>query len=556
MGKSAPHSIARHHAIPLVTALLAWMVSLLPALAEMPAPTALDQGPAWTAAKRDAFYALDQGSRIMPLRWIMALKQPDGSPFMADGLRRYGYLPNEAGPAGLPIGFTLAGEAGHESVGMNCAACHTRQIEVGGKAYRIDGGPAITDFQNFLTDLDSAVARVASDEAAFADFARAVLGDADQPAEQATLREAVTRWSARYHLWVSKCLPETTPWGPGRIDAVGMIFNRLTGLDLGPPPDFVIEANLRRADAPARYPFLWNAAKQDKTQWTGFQPNSDASMTLARNIGQVFGVFAEFHPQKDESGAINFWAANSLDLKGLLTLEALMADIGPPRWPWAIDETLAARGAGIYKTECEGCHGAAAAPLPWKTQITPIAELRTDTRELDLMGRMAASGVLEGAFVPNDQPLQKDDLALRIVRAAVIGSMLQQPPALSEGPSAESEMTPAMLESLNADMPPPGYEARVLEGVWAAAPYLHNGSVPTLADLLKPPAERASSFKIGPVYDPDTVGLAAEQPQPSASFTTTDCSEQGSGNSRCGHEYGTTLGDEDKRALLEFLKKL
>src|SRR5262245_1850984 len=54
----------------------------------------VNQGKQWTADKRERFYSLDQGSRLMPLRWIVALKQPDGQAFMADSLRRYGFLPN------------------------------------------------------------------------------------------------------------------------------------------------------------------------------------------------------------------------------------------------------------------------------------------------------------------------------------------------------------------------------------------------------------------------------------------------------------------------------
>ena len=65
------------------------------------------------------------------------------APFLADGLDRYGYLSNE-GSSGLPVGFTVAGPEGSEIAGMTCAACHTRQIEVDGVAYRIDGGPAIS----------------------------------------------------------------------------------------------------------------------------------------------------------------------------------------------------------------------------------------------------------------------------------------------------------------------------------------------------------------------------------------------------------------------------
>ena len=96
----------------------------------------------------------------------------------------------------------------------------------------------------------------------------------------------------------------------------------------------------------------------------------------------------------------------------------------------------------------------------------------------------------------------------------------------------------------------------MLQGIWAAALYLHNGSVPTLDDLLKPAAERPADFAVGPEYDPETVGLARVQPRSAYVLRTTDCSARNSGDSRCGHEFGTPLNPADKRALLECLKRL
>ena len=89
-------------------------------------------------------------------------------------MSRYGFLPNPDNEAGLPIGFHTSGLRGSQSVGVTCSACHTRQLEVDGKAYRIDGGPAFTDFQAFLSDLDKAVGDVIASDTSFAPFATAV----------------------------------------------------------------------------------------------------------------------------------------------------------------------------------------------------------------------------------------------------------------------------------------------------------------------------------------------------------------------------------------------
>src|SRR5262245_37136654 len=165
----------------LSTALIAWACGPDPApvaigqgapTVEQTAPRGVGQGTpeGWTTQ----FYTVSQGSSIMPLDWIRALKLPDGSPFMADSLRRYGFLPNDDNlaklpnddsPAKLPVGFTSAKVFGQQVIGMNCAACHTREIEVSGIRYRIDGGPAIIDLQTFFSDLDSAVGRVLYDPA-------------------------------------------------------------------------------------------------------------------------------------------------------------------------------------------------------------------------------------------------------------------------------------------------------------------------------------------------------------------------------------------------------
>ena len=95
-----------------------------------------------------------------------------------------------------------------------------------------------------------------------------------------------------------------------------------------------------------------------------------------------------------------------------------------------------------------------------------------------------------------------------------------------------------------------------LDGVWLRAPYLHNGSVPTLRDLLKPPAARPPAFYKGDdVYDPVNVGFVSDQPGEGGKaffrFNTAD-----RGNQSTGHTYGTTLGDDEKDALIEYLKTL
>jgi len=609
------------------TAALALVSLASPAVqAESPSVNRVDQGANWTAASWNAFYNGDQGSRIMPLAWIRALTQPDGQPFLADHLGRYGYLANPASPEGLPVGFTTNTYDQVVAIGMTCAACHTREITVGSSAWRIDGGPAIVDFQAFLSDLDLAVGELLSVSARFDQFATAVLGaGADQKAKDA-LRAEVQAWYGPYHTLIERSLP-TPGWGPARLDAVAMIFNRLTGLDLGTAPDGVIATNIHTAVAPVRYPFLWNAPIQDKTQWPEFADNGSPILGLARNLGEVFGVFGYLRPQTHlDKTVVDYISHNSANFKGLMTLEALIApeSLGPPKFPWTIDAKLAATGKALFDRPagsggCVECHGVTPGQTRFpdhKTWATPLVDVGSDTREHEILLWTANTGVLNGARQPfsltkvygtceSSFTLLGNTVGAAIVQRALVSGV----EALADDVKDQISRTKAAIETMKADhkalsalasqgslkeardafhspqaahagtgaastgtaptgtiqdpcwppaaaTPPYGYESRVMAGIWAAAPYLHNGSVPTLWDLLQPVQERPLSFPVGQAYDIERVGLAREQSQFNYTFTTTDCSNVNSGNSRCGHEYGTSLSTDEKKALLEYLKSL
>ncbi|MBK8175795.1 MAG: hypothetical protein IPK66_11175 [Rhodospirillales bacterium] len=530
----------------------------------------LEQGGGWTCRVRNEFYQRDQGSRIIPLRWVQALSQVDGQPFLADGLARYGYLPNpSASTHGLPVGFLAAGQRGEEALSMTCAACHTRQIEVGPSVYRVDGGPAIVDFQSFLADLDRAVGEVLASEAAFGGFAERVLGASPGTDKTMTLHTAVSAWYERYHTLMDRALP-TTSWGPSRLDAVAMIFNRVTGLDIGPEPSRLIPENIHRAEAPARYPFLWNSPRQDKTQWPGFADNGNGLLALSRNLGEVYGVFAEFEPTRNGGLLkIDYLNNNSANFRGLERLEHLVWRLDAPKWPWPIDRALARRGESLFAQNCNECHAIRTGTFRsslHRTWATPIKDVGTDSKEQDLLSRGATTGILAGApklSVP-DARFGDEDTAIAILSATVTGAIAQHIVVPPQTPQAarvaaarpEATQTEMFATPTEAALTKAAYESRVLKGVWAAAPYLHNGSVPTLAELLKPASERIATFRIGPAYDLVNVGLAAEQTQFDYTLKTTGCEMRDSGNSRCGHEYGTHLSEEDKRALLEYLKQL
>jgi mono/diheme cytochrome c family protein len=571
--------------------LLATTAGMRPASAD---PIYVDQGQQWTQKERADFYTHDQGSRLIRLSWLKALKGKDGQPFLANSMSRYGFLPNPDSSAGLPVGFHTTGATGSEIVGANCSSCHTRQIEVAGKAYRIDGGPSLTDYQAFLAELDKAVGDAVANDASFAAFAVDVLqSPTPAPADVAALRQRVDAWYRRYHAWASATLPPAG-WGIGRLDAIGIIFNRMSGTDVGPPPDRLIPENMRYGDAAVRYPFLWNSPTQALTDWGGFVLNGNDVFALSRNTGQALS-FADFQPKP------LFWFffsyANTINFDGVTRIEELLHEIGPPKWPkeWPVDPALAKTGEAIYKKQCsDGCHEKKELfswlkPSAWITPsawVTPVQNVGTDTHQFDELAWKVKTGTMEGAGIPFiARRLEKEDFGVHMMFSAVAGSIGAYKLNLGKAPTpadgfgtlpAGGQTTPSKMAAGAPPTQPPtpdsltiesgtvlsrtlhkgAYEARVLEGIWAAAPYLHNGSVPTLAELLKPPAQRKTTFSLGPKYDIDNIGLAEMQDPSSPTRTVTGCDKLNSGDSNCGHDFGTKLTDPEKKALLEYLKTL
>ena len=99
-----------------------------------------------------------------------------------------------------------------------------------------------------------------------------------------------------------------------------------------------------------------------------------------------------------------------------------------------------------------------------------------------------------------------------------------------------------------------GYVAQTLDGVWMRGPYLHNGSVPSVGELMKPPAQRAVTFYRGNnLLNRQDLGFVSDLAQEKGlHFALFDTRQ--TGNSNAGHQYGTELSDQDKKAILEYLK--
>jgi hypothetical protein len=423
----------------------------------------------------------------------------------------------------------------------------------------------------FLAALDQALTRTVNDDAAFDRFAIRVLGPGSSQQVRQQLRDGpdgLRPWAGRFSVFVQQSKANTS-WGPRRLDAFGMIFNRVTSIDLG------IRGNGQPPDAPVSYPFLWGTSWHDFTQWTGAVRNEPDLARLARNVGQVLGVFGTL----DFSHLLGY--PTSANVPNLVQLEATLSQLKAPEWPGALfgvpDAQRLANGERLFSNNCAGCHHL----VPRDNQLqratvtrVPLARVGTDeTTAMLAARRVAQTGMLKGRRI---EPLKPDTFgdtapAAAILNHAVIGALAGGVVEDADAALRDVGIAPSAVTALAA-VPRPGprlsvqamfvnpvpdltYKARPLNGIWATSPYLHNGSVRTLKQLLLPPAQREQSFLVGSrEFDPAEVGFvsaaAAGAAQPFLFDTRI------TGNSNKGHVYGTALSDADKADLLEFLKTL
>jgi cytochrome c2 len=362
------------------------LLGVLAAVVGAAACTATDaqpSGPAaqgWDDGTRLRWYGSSQGSRLIPLDWLMALEQPGSERLFLDDEHMAGfrYLPRP--DASLSVGFAVdkqddsrlsrtrlrwkAGQGREEPwVGMNCSACHTAELAYAGQRFRIDGGPTLADFQGFMEGLNLSYSQTLADQAKWDRFAARVLRGADDTRDN---RNRLRRAFARLASWQAEQLRmNRTPlrYGYGRLDAFGHIYNKVALIAVRSPRD----ATPNPADAPVSYPFLWNIHQLKHVQYNSVvenkpvrSPVSGATFdigALGRNTGEVIGVFADVVVPRNIRRLDGF--ESSVDINNLVGLEQQLERLEPPKWPAGlppIDEGLAAEGEALFRTNCASCH--------------------------------------------------------------------------------------------------------------------------------------------------------------------------------------------------------
>lgn len=526
---------------------------------------------AWSQDDRDWYYHFSQGSVVLSYDIFLNLEVAGGQElFRSDAnSERYGLITQPPGspfnPDGLPIGIsktTVATPVGDwpagDYAGPNCALCHATQLNYKGKRIRIDGASAnMLDLQAYIQALSAAMRATLTDAAKF-DRLAARLGAAS-PEAKARLRERFERQAVATYEYATRSAATFWPWGPARIDALSMISNRVTANLPGIPE------NTSTPVAPVKPPFLWNAPQGLWTQWAAIIQDP-----LARNLGETMGVYMPMN-LRAKTPADGLFESNAA-IPELRRVENQLGRLAPPSWPedvfGKIDREKAKSGKALFVEHCASCHNAW--PYRWTEPnkygkrfvlvgLTPQSYVGTDHTQAEAIRPFAVTGQLGNHLPPELRG--KDVVPMEVFKKSIQRGVLERA-------VAKLKLTPAELLEVNGyrELPQPPapdrvYKAAPRDGVWATPPFLHNGSVPNLYEMLVPASERSKKFCVGREFDPIKVGLDTTC---GPGIFVLDTSLLG--NSNAGHSFqegprgngiiGPLLTDEQRWALVEYLKSI
>jgi mono/diheme cytochrome c family protein len=208
-------------------------------------------------------------------------------------------------------------------------------------------------------------------------------------------------------------------------------------------------------------------------------------------------------------------------------IQAYLLSLEAPKYPYPIDRSLAARGEGLFNRHCARCHGTYGKDWTYPNRIVPLDEIGTD-------------------------PTRAHGFTARWGEYYNRSWFAQEKPGWLVGGYGVADTG--------------GYQAPPLDGIWATAPYFHNGSVPTVYHVLNSKARPrifTRSYRTDAnAYDPARLGWKVEVlqhgPDPRLPAyerrKVYDTTQPGRGNG--GHTFGDRLTEDERRAVIEYLKTL
>jgi hypothetical protein len=425
----------------------------------------------------------------------------------------------------LPLGMSRRNVSGLDVVYLNCAVCHTGTVrDAPGAPQRwVPGMPAhqfnLGAWGKFLTtipkDQKFTPQRLLDQIDAMQNDSHRLVAKPD------LIDRLIFRYYAVYLmrdklsvLGQRLSFIDNSTWGPGRVDT----FNAPKAL-----LNFPMEhADPRELMGNCDFPSVWNQGPRKGMQlhWDGNNTSVDE-----RNLSAAFGTGA--YPPILDSGRV-------------LRMAKYLETAQPPTYPYPIDKTLAARGKPVYEKYCTRCHGTP--QPPFRSRVPKKGECDNPGPDAECVGTV----------VPIER-IGTDPSRLH----SYTWLLAVNQSTLYAGYEKDWGFKPPYPQRFHSFKKTNGYAGMPLDGIWLRAPYLHNGSVPTLRELLEPSSTRTKVFYRGDdVFDPEDVGFVSNIPkQGEREFFRFDTAQRGNGNQ--GHEgpaYGTELLAEEKRALLEYLK--
>jgi cytochrome c5 len=372
------------------------------------------------------------------------------------------------------------------------------------------------------------------------------------------------------------------------------------------------------ADAPVSYPFLWDIPQHDYVQWNGMVGNSGIG-PMGRNAGQVIGVFGTLDWREEDGFTISSILAgqglgsrhiafnSSIDIRNLRRVEKQLRKLKAPKWPSqlfpAIDIEARARGEKTFDLHCESCHRNIDGDSRQRRVIARMSRLSSIGTDPKMANNSVEfrgySGILEGHYVETGvgKVYLESQSEVVALLAAATRNVVSTPdpdrwllrrwaerawdflqtivdndvkPSIKRG-DYEPDTTAAPFASLKA------YKARSLNGIWATAPYLHNGSVPTLYDLLLPKKLSKDELQESGLdciepdieYRPDIFEVGSREFNvkkvgfKSSGYSGFEFRTSIPGNLNGGHQYplrkpceANPLSEQQRKDLLEYLKSL
>jgi hypothetical protein len=561
--------------------------------------------PEWSKERRQRYYQTSQGSLVIPYPWFKALESRTSNElFSSPEIQgRYGLLPNNDptyNPDQMPVGLVrekvrpeavnLLGEGHPEWASISCAACHTGELMYKGNALRVDGGQGFWGFEQWSGDLVFSMILTSSVPSRFERFCSRVYGHGEggkcSKDEVHSLRAQMKKYFESDLIigGLNETINHTylTKEGFTRTAALGRGVNGQFG-----PLDY---RNVSENSGPVSYPPLWYTHDYD---WV--QSPAAIRQPLARNVTEAWGVSVRVNTDPTDPST---FLSSTARMDDMFWMETLLSTLEAPKWPeqlfGPIDRERAERGRRLFHEAvwpnalpasqielpqgtnmggpnpkrpttgyCARCHAPAPEPdpNPYKVLQLPMYDMKKmGTDKYDAEQFAARTKIYTGKLKPLYDG--KETVGIGEALTKVIGGIMDKWFTEQNIPPGPCRNT-IQGNRENLFRAPPAYPARPLDGYWATGPFLHNGSVRTLYELLSPIEERAKTFWIGTrEFDPYYVGFRDEKVDGAFLYDTSK-----DGNLNAGHEFrnappntpgviGPLLTIEQRLDLIEYLKVL